>query len=60
MSKILKMLGKTKNAEILTAEELKEYLKKHLKMKWQQTEDALYIILVMDNEVISRIPFSQS
>lgn len=47
----------------MTAEEflgIKEYLKQALKIQWRHTLNGdLYIVLVLEDEVISKIPFEQ-
>mgnify|MGYP007101867135 CR=1 FL=1 len=46
----------------MSKEEIKEYLKNALKIKWATSGkcgDDLYIALTLDGEVISKIPFAQ-
>ena len=40
-------------------QEDKQYLKDHLKIQWLYDNGDLYIALLFDGEVISRIPFAQ-
>lgn len=40
-------------------EQLKDYLRKNLKIDWMYTGDDLYITLQLEGGVISKIPFAQ-
>lgn len=40
--------------------ELKEYLKENLKIDWRyEGYDRLYVVLTLEGEVISKMPFAQ-
>ena len=39
--------------------EVKNYLKKNLKIQWYHTGEKLYVALKLENEIISKIPFEQ-
>jgi hypothetical protein len=44
----------------MNKEEIKNYLKENLKMDWMYTGDGkLYIVLKLENEVISQMRFHQ-
>ena len=47
----------------MTAEEflgIKDYLRKSLKIEWRKSINGdLFICLLLENEIISKIPFSQ-
>lgn len=38
-------------------EEIKNYIKENLKIEWQWNNFEWYICLILDGEVISKIPF---
>lgn len=40
-------------------EEIKNYLKDNLRIKWHYQSDNLYICLVLGDEIISKMPFEQ-
>ena len=48
-----------RNFDLDMTQEDKQYLKDHLKIQWLYDNGDLYIALLFDGEVISRIPFAQ-
>ena len=40
-------------------EEIKDYIKKNLDIDWKYINDKLYIVLLLDGEIISKIRFAQ-